>query len=86
MKPPGRNVRGKFETKVIMQLLKLTEEGEGGGGEGGQEKIFWERSHSTRDDNFGGDRIMNRFGREWLWGYDGMQGGSFTGGDLGEVL
>ena len=68
MKPPGRNVQGKIEAKVIMRPLNPTAEGEGGG----QEKILRERSHSTRDDNFGGDRIMNRFGREWLWGYDVM--------------
>ena len=56
---PGFNLWGNIEVKEIMEVMKLMVEGE----EGDKRKIFREHLHSTWENYFSGEQIMN-----WLGG------------------
>ena len=55
MKPPGCNVWCKIELKEIMEVMNLVLKVE----EGDERKIFREHPHSTWDNYFSGDQIIN---------------------------
>ena len=59
VKHPGFNLWGNIEVKEIMEVMKLMVEGE----DGYERKTFHENPHSTWENYFSGDQIMN-----WLGG------------------